>query len=215
MSQVLTGAKEAIQANSVLRNTYILLSAMLLVSALCAYVSIDIGMSYGYRLVFTVIGFAMLFVTMAFRNSAWGLLFITLFSIFQGLSIGPLLNHYLEMEGGSALVGQSLFGTAVVFVAMSAYALISKKNFSFMGGFLLAGLVVAILFMIANIFIQSEMMSLGISAVVILIMSALILYDTSEIIHGGETSYISATLSLYLSILNIFLHLLNILSADD
>jgi modulator of FtsH protease len=129
-----------------------------------------------------------------------------------------MLNHYLAMAGGPALVMQALGGTAVVFFGLSAYALTSRKDFSYMGGFLMVGLLVAVVAMIANIFLAIPALSLTISAAVVMIMSGLILFDTSRIINGGETNYIRATVSLYLSIYNLFIHLLSLLSifnSDD
>jgi modulator of FtsH protease len=131
----------------------------------------------------------------------------------MGASIGPMLNHYLAMTGGPALVMQALGGTAVVFFGLSAYALTTRKDFSYMGGFLSVGLLVAIVAIIANIFLNIPALSLTISAAVVMIMSGLILFDTSRIINGGETNYIRATVSLYLDIYNLFIHLLHLLTA--
>jgi modulator of FtsH protease len=131
----------------------------------------------------------------------------------MGASIGPMLNHYLAMPGGPALVMQALGGTAVVFFGLSAYALTTRKDFSYMGGFLMVGLLVAVVAMIANIFLAIPALSLTVSAAVVMIMSGLILFDTSRIINGGETNYIRATVGLYLSIYNLFIHLLSLLTA--
>jgi len=124
-----------------------------------------------------------------------------------------MLNHYLSMPGGPALVMQALAGTAIVFFGLSAYALTTRKDFSFMGGFLMVGLIVAVVAMIANIFLAIPALSLTISAAVVMIMSGLILFDTSRIIHGGETNYIRATVGLYLNIYNLFVHMLSLLTA--
>ena len=131
----------------------------------------------------------------------------------MGAGLGPLLNAYLAMPGGPQLVMQSLAGTAFIFFGLSAYALQSKRDFSFMTGFLFAGLIVAIVAMIANIFMGIPALSLTISAAVVMIMSGLILVDTSRIINGGETNYIRATVGLYLNIYNLFVHLLHLLGA--
>jgi modulator of FtsH protease len=136
----------------------------------------------------------------------------------MGASLGPMLSHYASIPGGPALIMQALGGTALIFFALSGYALTSKKDFSFMGGFLMVGLIVAVVAMIANIFFQIPALSLAISAAIIMVMSGLILFDTSRIIHGGETNYIRATISLYLSVYNIFVHLLSmlgIMGGDD
>ena len=124
-----------------------------------------------------------------------------------------MLNHYLSMPGGPSLVMQAMGGTALVFFSLSAYALTTRKDFSFMGGFLMVGLIVAVVAMIANIFLAIPALSLTISAAVVMIMSGLILFDTSRIIHGGETNYIRATVGLYLNIYNLFIHMLHLLTA--
>jgi modulator of FtsH protease len=136
----------------------------------------------------------------------------------MGASLGPMLNAYAAMPNGGALIMQALGGTALIFFALSGYALTSKKDFSFMGGFLMVGLIVAVVAMLANFFLQIPALSLAISAAIIMIMSGLILFDTSRIINGGERNYIRATISLYLSIYNIFVHLLSLLGvfgSDD
>jgi modulator of FtsH protease len=151
-------------------------------------------------------------------DSSKGLPAIFAFTGFMGASLGPLLNFYLAMPGGPSLVTQSLAGTAFIFFGLSAYALQSKRDFSFMHGFLYAGLIVVLVAMIANIFLGIPALSLTISAAVVMIMSGLILFDTSRIINGGETNYIRATVGLYLSIYNIFIHLLSllgVLGGDD
>jgi modulator of FtsH protease len=130
----------------------------------------------------------------------------------MGASLGPMLSFYLAMENGPSMVLQALGGTALIFFSLSAYALTSKKDFSYLGGFLMTGLIVAVVAMIANIFLAIPLLSVTISAVVVMIMSGLILFDTSRIIQGGETNYIRATVGLYLSIFNIFVHLLHLLA---
>jgi modulator of FtsH protease len=129
----------------------------------------------------------------------------------MGASLGNMLNHYLTMANGPALIMQALGTTAIIFFALSAYVLTTRKDFSFMSGFLMAGMIAVIVAIIANIFLQIPMLQLVISSVVVMIMSGLILVDTSRIINGGETNYIRATVSLYLNIFNIFVHLLSIL----
>ena len=129
-----------------------------------------------------------------------------------GASIGPMLSFYLAMENGPTMVLQALAGTALVFFSLSAYALNTKKDFSYLGGFLMTGLIVAIVAMIANIFLAIPALSLTLSAVVVMIMAGLILFDTSRIIHGGETNYIRATVGLYLNIFNLFVHLLHLIA---
>jgi modulator of FtsH protease len=145
-------------------------------------------------------------------DSAKGLPAIFAFTGVMGASLGPMLSFYLAMENGPSMVLQALGGTALIFFSLSAYALSSKKDFSYLGGFLMTGLIVAVVAMIANFFLAIPLLSITISAVVVMIMSGLILFDTSRIIQGGETNYIRATVGLYLSIFNIFVHLLHLLA---
>ena len=199
------------ETNRVLRNTYMLLGMTLAFSAVTATISMVLQLSTFMYLVFVLVGFGLLFVVNRMADSAKGLPAIFAFTGVMGAALGPLLNVYLALPNGPNLVLQSLGGTALIFFGLSAYALQSKRDFSFMGGFLFAGLLVAIVAMIANIFLAIPALSLTISAAVIMIMSGLILMDTSRIVHGGETNYIRATVGLYLNIFNLFVHLLHLL----
>ncbi|WOJ94182.1 Bax inhibitor-1/YccA family protein [Congregibacter variabilis] len=203
----------AVSTNKVLRNTYMLLGITLLFSAITAGISMVMGLPQGAALILSLVGFGLLFVVNKTADSSKGLLAIFAFTGVMGAALGPMLNFYLAMPGGPALVLQALAGTAVVFFGLSAYALTTRKDFSFMGGFLMVGLIVAVVAMIANIFLAIPALSLTISAAVIMIMSGLILFDTSRIINGGETNYIRATVSLYLNIYNLFIHILHLLTA--
>ena len=207
------GLESAIGTNKVLKNTYMLLGLTLLFSAVTAGISMAVGLGQGAALILMLVGFGLLFVVNRTADSSKGLLAIFAFTGVMGASIGPMLNFYLAMPGGPALVMQALGGTAVVFFGLSAYALTTRKDFSYMGGFLMVGLLVAVVAMIANIFLAIPALSLTISAAVVMIMSGLILFDTSRIINGGETNYIRATVSLYLNIYNLFIHLLHLLTA--
>jgi modulator of FtsH protease len=207
------GMESVLSTNKVLKNTYMLLGMTLLFSAVTAGVSMAVGLGHGAALVLSLVGFGLLFVVHRLADTSKGLLAIFAFTGVMGASIGPMLNHYLAMPGGPALVMQALGGTALVFFGLSAYALSSRKDFSYMGGFLMVGLLVAVVAMIANIFLAIPALSLTISAAVVMIMSGLILFDTSRIINGGETNYIRATVGLYLSIYNLFIHLLHLLTA--
>ena len=207
------GMESVISTNKVLKNTYMLLGMTLLFSAATAGVSMAMGLGHGAALVLSLVGFGLLFVVHRMADSSKGLVAIFAFTGVMGASIGPMLNYYLAMPGGPALVMQALGGTALIFFGLSAYALTTRKDFSFMGGFLMVGLLVAVVAMIANIFLNIPALSLTISAAVVMIMSGLILFDTSRIINGGETNYIRATVSLYLSIYNLFIHLLHLLTA--
>ena len=208
----------AIEINKVLKNTYMLLGMTLAFSAVTAGVSMAMNLSHMTALVMTLVSFGLLFVVNKQADKASGIFWIFAFTGLMGASLGPLLNVYAAIPSGPFLIMQALGGTALIFFALSAYALTSKKDFSFMGGFLMIGLIVVIVAGIANIFLQIPALSLAGSAAIVLIMSGLILFDTSRIIHGGERNYIRATVSLYLSIYNLFvslLHLLGAFSSDD
>jgi len=207
------GLESVVSTNKVLKNTYMLLGMTLLFSAVTAGVSMAAGLSHGAGLILSLIGFGLLFVVNRTADTSKGLLAIFGFTGVMGAALGPMLNYYLAMPGGPALVMQALGGTALVFFGLSAYALSTRKDFSYMGGFLMVGLLVAVVAMIANIFLAIPALSLTISAAVVMIMSGLILFDTSRIINGGETNYIRATMSLYLNIYNLFIHLLHLLTA--
>jgi modulator of FtsH protease len=174
--------------------------------------AIGLGM-IGYFACF-IGAFATLFVLSSKINTAAALPLTFLFTGLMGMALGPILTMYVA-AGAGPIIFQALAGTALIFFTLSAYVLTTKKDFSFMGGFLMVGLVVAIVAIIANIFLAIPALSLAISAAIIFIMSGFILYDTSNIIHGGETNYIRATVSLYLNIYNIFLSLLQLLVATD
>jgi modulator of FtsH protease len=207
------GIESAISTNKVLKNTYMLLGMTLLFSAATAGISMAMGLGQGAALILMLVGFGLLFVVNRTADSSKGLIAIFAFTGVMGASIGPMLNYYLAMPNGPSLVMQALGGTAVVFFGLSAYALTTRKDFSYMGGFLMVGLLVAVVAMVANIFLNIPALSLTISAAIVMIMSGLILFDTSRIINGGETNYIRATVSLYLDIYNLFIHLLHLLTA--
>lgn len=206
--------ESVIATNKVIRNTYSLLSMTLLFSTLCALATMAMQVSQGVGFLLFIGGFIMTFVVRATANSAKGLVAVFVFAGLMGGAIGPIISVYLAAYvNGSAIVAQALGGTALIFLSLSGYALTTGKNFNYIGGFLVTGMIVAIVAMIANIFLQIPALSLAISSAVILLMSGFILFDTSRIINGGERNYIMATISLYLSIFNIFIHLLNLLAA--
>ncbi|MAI94086.1 MAG: BAX inhibitor protein [Halieaceae bacterium] len=198
--------------NKVLSNTYWLLGLTLAFSAFTAMVSVMMNLPQSMAFILMLVGFGLLFVVHKMADSAKGLPAIFAFTGVMGASLGPMLSFYLAMENGPSMVLQALGGTALIFFSLSAYALSSKKDFSYLGGFLMTGLIVAVVAMIANIFLAIPLLSITISAVVVMIMSGLILFDPSRIIQGGETNYIRATVGLYLSIFNIFVHLLHLLA---
>lgn len=206
--------QSTIASHQVLRNTYFLLSLTLLFSAIMAAFAMTTNAPALGPIVQIIGMFGLLFLTMALRNSAWGILSVFLFTGFTGYTLGPLLNVYMKtFSNGSELILTSLGATGVIFVALSGYVLTTKKDFSFMGGFLFIAILGAILLSLAGMIFQLPMMQLAMSGLFVLIFSGFILYDTSRILHNGETNYVMATISLYLDILNLFLSLLRILSA--
>lgn len=202
-----------VSTNKVLKNTYMLLGMTLAFSAVTAGMAMALNMPQGMALILMLVGFGLLFVVHRMADTAKGLPAIFAFTGVMGASLGPMLNAYVSLPGGPALIMQALGGTAIVFFGLSAYALTTRKDFSYMGGFLMVGLLVAVVAGIANIFLAIPALSLTISAAVVMIMSGLILFDTSRIVNGGETNYIRATVSLYLNIYNLFIHLLHLLTA--
>jgi len=209
----------AVSINKVLRNTYMLLSLTLLFSAVTAAASMLLQVSHIVSLVcsFGALGLIWLVLPRT-ANSAAGIGVVFAITGLLGFGLGPILNHYLALSNGSQLIATSLGGTGIIFMALSGYVLTTKRDFSFMGGFLMVGLIIAVLAMVANLFLQIPALSLALSSAIILIMSGLILFDTSRIVNGGETNYVTATVSLYLSLYNIFvslLHLLGIFGGDE
>ncbi len=216
MQSISTARSESqiLATNKVLKNTYALLSATLFFSVFMALISMAIEPPQGLGL-FTMLG-AMGLIYFALprtANSSKGIWVVFGITGLLGFGIGPLLNAYMQMANGGQIIATAFSGTGLIFLALSGYALTSKKDFSFMAGFLMVGMVIVIVAMIGNIFLQIPAMSLAISSAVILIMSGFILYDTSAIIRGEQTNYIIATVGMYLSIFNIFIHLLNLLSS--
>ena len=214
-------ATSSVEINKVLRNTYLLLSMTLLFSALAAGVAMAVGMGRGTGVIMSLVAMALIwFVLPRTANSSTGLLVVFAFTGLIGASLGPILTYYLSMSNGSSIVMQALGGTAITFLGLSGYTLVSRKDFSFLRGFVVMGMIVMIVAMLgllgASFFgVDVSLLSLAFSAGVILLMSALILFQTSAIINGGETNYIMATTSLYLSIINIFTSLLHLLGASN
>jgi modulator of FtsH protease len=210
---VIRSEQSVLATNKVLRNTYTLLSMTLMFSALCAGIAVMINMP-PMGIIITLVGyFGLLFLTTRLRNSAWGLVSVFALTGFMGLTLGPIISMYLSIPNGDQIVMTAMGGTGIIFLGLSGYALTTRKDFSFMGGFLMVGILVAFLAGIASMFLSMPGLSLAVSAMFVLLMSGLILYQTSEIIHGGETNYIMATVTLYISIYNLFLSLLQLLGA--
>ena len=202
-----------IATNSVIRNTYTLLSMTLLFSAMVAGVSMSLNLPHP-GLLLTLGGyFGLLYATSKFRNSSLGLGFVFALTGFMGYTLGPILNSYLSLPNGAELVMTAMGATGVIFLGLSGYALVSRKDFSFMGGFLMVGILLAFFAGLAAVFFEISALSLVVSSMFVLLMSGLILYETSNIIHGGETNYIMATVTLFVSIFNLFTSLLHLLSA--
>ena len=204
---------QSIETNRVLRNTYALLALTLLFSSVTAGITMLLNLPHP-GLVLTLVGyFGLLFLTTRFRNSGIGLAMVFALTGFMGYTLGPLLNAYLSLPNGPQLVMTALGGTGVVFLGLSGYALVSRKDFSFMGGFLMVGILVAFLAGLGAMFLDIPGLSLAVSSMFVLLMAGLILYETSNIIHGGETNYIMATVTLYVAIYNLFTSLLHLLGA--
>lgn len=195
--------------NKLIRNTYTLLSMTLAFTAFTAWVAMTLKLPHPGFLI-TLIGFfGLFFVTAKLKDSAWGLVAIFALTGFMGLTLGPILNHYLHaFRNGHELIMMAFGSTAVIFLALSGYALTTKKDFSFLSGFLFVGLIVAFFGMLGAWLFAIPALQLAISAVVVLLMAGYILYDTSNIVNGYETNYIMATIALYLDIYNMFVNLL-------
>ncbi len=212
-------AQTAILAtNKVIRNTYTLLSMTLLFSALTAGVSMALNLPHP-GLLLTLGGyFGLLFATSKFRNSSLGIAFVFALTGFMGYTLGPIINAYMALPNGSQVVMTAMGATGAIFLGLSGYALNTRKDFSFMGGFLMVGILVGFLAGLGAVFFEMSALSLAVSAMFVLLMAGLILYQTSSIIHGGETNYIMATVTLYVSIFNLFtslLHLLGFMSGEE
>ncbi len=211
-SSVAHSASSAFATNKILRNTYMLLSLTLLFSGLTAGLSMFLNMPPMTYLISVIGGMLIaMFILPRFAQSVAGIGIVFLITGLLGFGLGPMLTMYASLPNGGNIITLSLAGTGTIFIGLSIYALATRKDFSFLGGFLMVGFLLVLLAALANIFLQIPAMSLAISAVVILIMSGFILYDTSRIIHGGETNYVLATIGLYMTIFNIFISLLQIL----
>ena len=207
-------AESAILAtNKVIRSTYTLLSMTLLFSAVVAGVSMSLNLPHP-GLLLTLGGyFGLLYATSKYRNSSLGLAFVFALTGFMGYTLGPMLNAYLAMANGGQIVMTAMGGTGAIFLGLSGYALVSRKDFSFIGGFLMVGILVAFMAGLGAIFFEMPALSLAVSAMFVLLMAGLILYETSNIINGGETNYIMATVTLYVAIFNLFTSLLHLMGA--
>jgi modulator of FtsH protease len=210
--------ESALATNKVLKNTYLLLSGTLIFSAAMAGIGIVTNMPFINPFITLAAYFGLLFMTYRFRNSATGLVFVFALTGFLGLTLGPLLSVYIAtVPNGGQLVLTSLGATGLIFLGLSAYAVTTRKDMSFMRGFLMVGLIGMLGVILLGLFVDLSAFQMAISAGIVLLMSALILYQTSEIVNGGETNYILATVTLYVSLYNIFVNLLMLLGmgGDD
>ncbi len=206
-------SESVLAVNKVLRNTYMLLGLTLAFSALTAAFAMASNAAPINIWVMLIGFYALLFLTHKLANSAWGLLSVFALTGFMGYTLGPILGFYMATANGSQLVMTALGGTAFIFFGLSGYALVSRKDFSFLSGFMVAGFFVILAAMIANIFLQIPALQLALSAAFMLFSSAAILMQTGAIVNGGERNYILATVTLYVSLYNIFISLLNLLTA--
>ncbi|PKO84369.1 MAG: BAX inhibitor protein [Betaproteobacteria bacterium HGW-Betaproteobacteria-11] len=209
------GAESIFVTNRVIRNTYLLLSLTLAFAAVMAGVSAALKLPHPGILVTLGGFFGLLFAVHKLKNSGWGILAVFALTGFMGYTLGPIISRYLGLPNGGEIVMQAMGATAAIFVGLSAYALTTKKDFSFMGGFLMVGILLAFLAGLAAIFFDIPALSLTVSAAFVLLMSGLILYETSNIIRGGETNYVMATVTLFVSIFNLFTSLLQLLGFMD
>jgi modulator of FtsH protease len=204
--------------NKLIRNTYMLLSMTLLFSAAVAAFAVATRAPMLPWWMVLLGYWGLLFVTQSLRNSVGGLVSIFALTGFMGYTLGPIIGFYLKLPNGPQIVGMAMGGTGAIFMGLSAYALSSRKDFSFMGGFIMVGILVAFLAGLGAIIFQIPALSLAVSAMFVLLMSGFILYQTSAMIHGGEDNYIMATIGLYVTIYNLFtslLHILGVLGGDD
>jgi len=206
-------------ARKVLRNTWNLLAMTLLFSSFMAYIAMSNGWPYPGVLLTLGGYFGLLFLTMALRNSAWGLLSVFALTGFMGATFGPIINSYLTVfSNGHELVIAAFGATAVAFVGLSGFAMVTRRDFSFLGPFLFVGILVAFLAGLASIFFQMSALGLAVSSMFALLMCGLILYQTQQIVRGGERNYIMATVTLFVSIYNLFsslLHLFGFFMGED
>ena len=205
--------------NKVLRNTYMMLALTMIPTIMGAFIGLSVNFSFMAQhpimaplLMFAVM-MGMLFGVSALRNSVWGIAMLLGFTFVAGVFLGPILQHAIHLRNGAQLVGMAAGGTGLIFFSLATIATVTKKDFSFMGKFLFIGLILLVVASLANIFFAIPALSLTISAIAVMIFSAYILYDISQIIHGGETNYVMATLTLYMNIYNIFINLLSLLMA--
>lgn len=211
------GAVLASDTHKVLRNTYMLLSLSMIPTIIGAFIGISLDFSFMRAhpfigaLGFLAVAWGMMWAIGKNRDSSLGVMLLLGFTLFMGVILGPLLQVALHFRNGAQLIGMAAGGTGIIFFSLAGIATVTKKDFSFMGQFLMIGAVLMLIGFLANAFFQIPALSLAMSAIAILIFSGFILYDISKIIHGGETNYIMATLGIYLDLFNVFQNLLYLL----
>lgn len=218
-TQTISTGALAVEQNRVLRNTYLMLALTMIPTVIGAAIGSSINFSFlaehpilGALAMFGAM-MGLLFAVTALRNSVWGIAALLGFTFVAGIFLGPILQVALKLGNGAQLVGLAAGGTGLIFFSLATIATVTKKDFSFMGKFLFIGLMLLVVASLANLFFQVPAVTLTISAIAVLIFSAYILYDVSQIVHGGETNYVMATLGLYLNIYNLFINLLQLLMA--
>jgi len=206
-------------AHKVLRNTYMMLGLTMVPTVIGALFGMNINFAFaaGSPIIFALgslaVIYGLFFAISANRNSSLGVVFLLLLTLVMGVLLGPILQVALSLSNGGELVGLAAGGTGIIFLTLSAIASSTKRDFSFMGNFLLVGIILLIVASLANLFLQIPAFSLALSGVAVLLFSGFILYDTNRIVRGGETNYVMATLSLYISIYQLFTNLLHLLMA--
>lgn len=222
MTANVQNVRSTVETNKMIRNTYMLLAMTMVFSTVTAAISMAINPPFMVYFGSVIASFVMIFVLNRMQNSVWALPLTFLFTGLMGFGLGPILNYYLAMANGGEIVLTALGMTALTFFGLSAYVLTTKKDFSFMGGFLAAGMIVALIAMVALLVlpffgINVSAFSMGFSALIVLLMAGFILYDTSNIVNGVYTNYVMATVGLYLNIYNLFVHLLALVgfASDD
>jgi modulator of FtsH protease len=205
------GSPSLLDTHRVLRNTYALLSMTLAFSAGIAALSGSWNLPHPGILLTLAGYFGLLFATTRLRNSGWGVVSVFALTGFMGYTLGPIVGHYLSMANGHQVVLMAMGGTATIFLGLSAYVLTTRRDFGFLGGFLFAGILVAFLAGLGAIFFQGPALALTVSAAFVLLMAGLILFETSRIVRGGETNYVMATVTLFVSIFNLFTSLLHLI----
>jgi FtsH-binding integral membrane protein len=218
-AQLGTASNEALalRQNRVLRNTYLLLALSLIPTVIGAFVGVNSNFSFlrsapvAGPLIMLAVMFGCLFGVSKLRNSGWGVALLLGFTFLMGWWLGPMLQMALGFSNGAQLIGMAAGGTSVIFVAMAAIGMTTKRDISFLGKFLFIGLIVVVLAMLANLFFQLPALSLAVSAAAVFLFSVFILYDINRVVRGGETNYVMATVAIYLDIYNLFINLLNLL----